>query len=261
MGSQNLSDWLSGLDEEPGLELDPDILRASQRAPFPSPQNEEPAKKEVPDWLSGLDNEKESDADSWQPPASTPDLQPVSIAPSDPLPDWLADSESADSGDDDDDLPPWLHREKYEEEGVPALAKPTSPTDWQPVESKQPVQQAPQQKVTQSIPTPSPMNVEKKKSAPKQAKPKKLEVSSGVGMLSQAKAELDRGDIPEALLHYGKLIKRGKNLEEIIRDLSDSLYRYPVEVNIWQALGDAYMRANRLKEALDAYNKAEELIR
>lgn len=260
MGSQNLSDWLSGLDEEPGLELDPEILRGSQRAPFPSPQNEEPVKKEVPDWLSGLDNEKESDTDSWQPPvssASTP-VEPVSIAPSDPLPDWLADSESSDSTDDDD-LPPWLHREKYEEEGVPALAKPTSPTDWQPVATQQTAQ--PQQKVTQNIPAPSLASVEKKKSAPKQAKPKKVEVSTGVGMLSQAKAELDRGDIPEALLHYGKLIKRGKNLEEIIRDLSDSLYRYPVEVNIWQALGDAYMRANRLKEALDAYNKAEELIR
>ncbi len=94
-----------------------------------------------------------------------------------------------------------------------------------------------------------------------QTKPKKAEGQSGVGLLSQAKSELDRGDIPEALLHYGKLIKRGKNLEEIISDLSESLYRYPVEVNIWQALGDAYMRANRLKEALDAYNKAEELIR
>ena len=34
---------------------------------------------------------------------------------------------------------------------------------------------------------------------------------------------------------------------------------YPVEVGIWQTLGDAYMRANRLKEALEAYNKAEEL--
>jgi cytochrome c-type biogenesis protein CcmH/NrfG len=34
-----------------------------------------------------------------------------------------------------------------------------------------------------------------------------------------------------------------------------------VEVGIWQTLGDAYMRANRLKEALEAYNKAEELIR
>ncbi|MBK8419945.1 tetratricopeptide repeat protein [Candidatus Villigracilis saccharophilus] len=80
-------------------------------------------------------------------------------------------------------------------------------------------------------------------------------------VLNQAKDELDRGDIPAALDHYGKLIKKGKNLEEAIRDLSESLYRYPVEVGIWQTLGDAYMRSNRLKEALEAYNKAEELIR
>jgi tetratricopeptide (TPR) repeat protein len=80
-------------------------------------------------------------------------------------------------------------------------------------------------------------------------------------VLEQAKGELDRGDIPTALDHYGKLIKKGKHLEETIRDLSESLYRYPVEVGIWQTLGDAYMRSNRLKEALEAYNKAEELIR
>ena len=58
-----------------------------------------------------------------------------------------------------------------------------------------------------------------------------------------------------------KLIKKGKHIEETIRDLTESIYRYPVEVGIWQTLGDAYMRANRLKEALEAYNKAEELIR
>ena len=67
--------------------------------------------------------------------------------------------------------------------------------------------------------------------------------------------------IPEALMHFGKLIKKGKHLEEVIGNLTESLYRYPVEVSIWQALGDAYMRENRLKEALEAYNKAEELIR
>ena len=48
---------------------------------------------------------------------------------------------------------------------------------------------------------------------------------------------------------------------DVIRDLRDALYRYPVEVSIWQALGDAYMRANRLQDALDAYTKAEELLR
>jgi tetratricopeptide (TPR) repeat protein len=87
------------------------------------------------------------------------------------------------------------------------------------------------------------------------------EASSPTIALNQAKGELDRGDIPAALAHYGKLIKKGKHLEETIRDLTESIYRYPVEVGIWQMLGDAYMRANRLKEALEAYNKAEELIR
>jgi tetratricopeptide (TPR) repeat protein len=79
--------------------------------------------------------------------------------------------------------------------------------------------------------------------------------------LSTAQIEMNRGDIPAALEHYSRLIKKGKWLEEIVRDLRDALYRYPVEVIIWQTLGDAYMRENRLQEALDAYTKAEELLR
>ncbi len=76
-----------------------------------------------------------------------------------------------------------------------------------------------------------------------------------------AESELGRGNIAAALDLYARLIRKGKSLEDIIRDLRDALYRYPVEVPIWQALGDAYMRANRLQEALDAYTKAEELLR
>jgi tetratricopeptide (TPR) repeat protein len=124
--------------------------------------------------------------------------------------------------------------------------------------------QSRQQQVEKSVPPPEPAGkpvMEKKKVPVKKAQPKKAEGQAGVNLLTQARTELDRGDIPEALLHFGKLIKKGRHLEEIISHLSDSLYRYPVEVSIWQALGDAYMRANRLKEALDAYNKAEELIR
>lgn len=79
--------------------------------------------------------------------------------------------------------------------------------------------------------------------------------------LGSAQTEIGRGNIAAALEIYSKLIRKGRSLEEIIRDLRDALYRYPVEVPIWQALGDAYMRANRLQEALDAYTKAEELLR
>ena len=93
------------------------------------------------------------------------------------------------------------------------------------------------------------------------AKQRQPEAQNVTVALNEAKSELDRGDIPAALEHYEKLIKKGKHLEETIRDLTESIYRYPVEVGIWQTLGDAYMRANRLKEALEAYNKAEELIR
>ncbi len=79
--------------------------------------------------------------------------------------------------------------------------------------------------------------------------------------LGDAQSQLGRGNIAAALDIYGKLIRKGKSLEDIIRDLRDALYRYPVEVPLWQSLGDAYMRANRLQEALDAYTKAEELLR
>jgi tetratricopeptide (TPR) repeat protein len=80
-------------------------------------------------------------------------------------------------------------------------------------------------------------------------------------VLISAQGELSRGNIPGAIEGYGKLIKKGNLLDEVIFDLRGALQRYPVEVTIWQALGDAYMRANRLQEALDAYTKAEELIR
>ena len=32
-------------------------------------------------------------------------------------------------------------------------------------------------------------------------------------------------------------------------------------MSVWQALGDAYMRASQVQEALDAYSKAEDLLR
>jgi tetratricopeptide (TPR) repeat protein len=181
---------------------------------------------------------------------------------------------------DDDDTPPWLHREKWEVE-EPQTPMPTSPSDWHPIEPKQPESTPvethkpfapqdvppPQPVLDQSaMPAPQPLAqlvvpAQKKKQLGLPARKPQPESLNVVVALNQAKGELDRGDIPAALAHYGKLIKKGKHLEETIRDLTESIYRHPVEVGIWQMLGDAYMRANRLKEALEAYNKAEELIR
>ena len=79
--------------------------------------------------------------------------------------------------------------------------------------------------------------------------------------LGAARAELARSNVPGAMETYEKLIKKGRLLDEVIFDLREALNRFPVEISILQALGDAYMRANRLQDALDAYTKAEELLR
>ena len=298
LSNQDLSDWLSGLDDEPGLNIDPELIRAPSRPPFPGqpvaampPVESQPVKSDLPDWLSDVDAapEAESEDDTWKESiepaatASVPTEEPAPVSLTADLPDWLkgVDEETPVAEQEGEDAPPWQHREQYEAE-MPQ-PKPTSPSDWHPLEPKpevvaqqqkqapvaQPVSIPPSpqtkaQPIMQNPPSPEPSEkprVEKKKPAVKAARPVKAEGPTNVNVLVQAKGELDRGDIPTALDHYGKLIKKGKHLEETIRDLTESIYRYPVEVGIWQTLGDAYMRANRLKEALEAYNKAEELIR
>jgi tetratricopeptide (TPR) repeat protein len=99
--------------------------------------------------------------------------------------------------------------------------------------------------------------------------PKPIMKPKGTGKLSmpmdpvlgQARNELAGSNLNGALESYARLIKKGRFLDEVIFDLRDASYRFPVDVNIWQSLGDAYMRANRLQDALDAYTKAEELLR
>jgi tetratricopeptide (TPR) repeat protein len=80
-------------------------------------------------------------------------------------------------------------------------------------------------------------------------------------MLEAARTELSGNNVNAALESYSRLIRKTRYLDEVIYDLREATYRYPVDVNIWQSLGDAYMRANRLQDALDAYTKAEELLR
>jgi cytochrome c-type biogenesis protein CcmH/NrfG len=264
LSQDDLSNWLSNLEDGDAQ---------------PVSSSTSSSKEDLPDWLSGLDANKEAPQQDFDvvesKPASGSTDGPATVrmegSPPAELPDWLQGL-NEDAGikpeevDDETDTPPWLHRESWEAEERTVEPTPIKSSDWHPIEPPKeepktvPVQQA---APVQSQPVQQPLS-QPKQPAPK-PQPKKAAAKQeplGVAaVLTQAKGELDRGDIPTALDHYGKLIKKGKHLEETIRDLTDSLYRYPVEVGIWQTLGDAYMRANRLKEALESYNKAEELIR
>lgn len=186
------------------------------------------------------------------------------------LPTWLRGLEVPETAaaTASDDMPNWL---KDEESEVPPPPAPTQPADWTP--------ETAQASFTPPASTPAATPEPYKKTAPKpELKPKaKVEMSAPAdkakvkrtGMLpplvdpglASARDALSRGEIPVALQSYGTLIRKGKLLEDITFDLKEALYRFPVEVSIWQALGDVYMRANRLQDALDAYTKAEELLR
>jgi cytochrome c-type biogenesis protein CcmH/NrfG len=80
-------------------------------------------------------------------------------------------------------------------------------------------------------------------------------------LLSEARRDLDGGQPAAAAVKYSTLAKKGHRLDTIIRELQETLYRFPVDIDVWQTLGDAYLRNDNLQEALDAYTKAEELLR
>lgn len=78
--------------------------------------------------------------------------------------------------------------------------------------------------------------------------------------LQKAWNSIAAGETDEAIYQYTQMINKEENLDEVIRDLQEAIGKFPMDVSLYQTLGDAYLRANMLQEALDAYNRAEDLI-
>ena len=224
--AEDVPDWLGGnLDATAGRR--PPVARESS--------GEHESAVDLPNWLADLDSAKRT-----APVASAPEV------PSANLPDWLQSGGEMTSEAASAYAIGRFPAEQFESPRDETIATgAVMDTRFsEPLGGPQPVSERPG-----------------REPLPSKTRPVSTISKVGVVSIGGAQAELGRGNIAAALDLYGRLIRKGKSLEEIIRDLRDALYRYPVEVPIWQALGDAYMRANRLQEALDAYTKAEELLR
>jgi hypothetical protein len=79
--------------------------------------------------------------------------------------------------------------------------------------------------------------------------------------LAEARTALGEGNLEAALGKYGDLIQSSQFLSQVIGDLQEITHRFPADVNVWQHLGDAHLRSDQVQEALQAYIKAEELLR
>ncbi len=79
--------------------------------------------------------------------------------------------------------------------------------------------------------------------------------------LFEGRSLLLEGNLPEAVSRYSRLIQDGSYLAEVIQDLQEAVFSHPVEIDLWQLLGDAYMQNDQLQDSLDAYTRAEQLLR
>ena len=292
--------WLKGLDEieekhpaAPAEEFDTAAWLKSLDEPEQEPITLDSTTDDLPAWMHRVGEEEAPEIESASQVEEVEAVEespvPVEESVSEDVPAWLSsleEEEQTPPTQESEDLPAWMRDETGEVVAEPTKIEPTRSADWKPVDEKkaEAVQTPPPAPKPAPEPTVAPKPETKpapkaKKAAPKkadEAKPaappepyKEPVTRRGTGMLTMpvdpilgsARAELSRSNIPGALETYEKLIKKGRFLEEVIYDLREALYRYPVEVSIWQTLGDAYMRANQLQDALDAYTKAEELLR
>jgi tetratricopeptide (TPR) repeat protein len=270
-----LPEWLQNIEQEETPVADAMLFEQETRiesiseTPAEEPVNTEEFKLEeesIPNWLADLDKEEE---------------KPVSVSADDDLPAWLRADETAPAAAEPTRATDWQPVEEKEEETQPEIIY--SPPLEEPEQPKiiysPPLEETPEpvaQKKSFQLPEelrveplrdePAPEPVEIRETMPSYQEPAARRVPGVIvpsvdPVLGMARNDLSRNNVNSALESYARLIKKGRLLDEVIYDLRDALYRYPVDVNVWQSLGDAYMRANRLQDALDAYTKAEELLR
>jgi tetratricopeptide (TPR) repeat protein len=240
--------WLEGIEREEGAdEAAEDNPPASAWVPA------EPLDVEQ---IPGLSVEEEVEPTTREASLSTeeaaaalaPPMSEEELAPIPPV------------SDSSEEMPDWL---KAALEETPGLSDGEAPPDWMAAAAiTQPALRA-----AQDVAEPEPLHASREAGPPGEQPPVGIEIAREIppegdqAVFEQAQIDLQRGNLDQAAAGYASLIKRGKMLDEAIFDLREGTYRHPVDVVVWLTLGDAYKRAGRLQEALDAYTKAEELLR
>jgi hypothetical protein len=75
-------------------------------------------------------------------------------------------------------------------------------------------------------------------------------------VLAHGRQRLAEGDLEGAAAALNHLVQGGRKLPEIITELEAATSSNPGATVLYRTLGDAYMRANQLQRALDAYRQA-----
>ncbi len=260
---EEVPDWLKRMATAPTIP----IAREAIDEAIGAPEIGEPAITPEPEAAAPVDEvaapppevaiPPEEPAAPEEPPAEP---EPVAEEPEEEVPEWLQAMAA--------EAPPTA----IEEEPVEPAAEPVMAQEIPPSAPK--VEEAPAEPVTEEEPAietapvpeaqvePQPAEAEEQPEAepvvaeaPPPTKPKAFDPDATLKLSRQAIAD---GDSSRASELYGELIKRKQALDSVIEDLKIALDRSPEDPALWQSLGDAYMKADRTSEAIDAYRKGME---
>ncbi len=231
-------------------DLQPEIEPERVAAPSdPEPQPTEPAADEIPDWLIAA-------AEQAEPPSDVPSELPAEFA--DSADELELDSEPAAS--DDEELPAEEPEPEFEASPSEELSGLEELDEIQPsdvaiedAEVSEPVAigvEPPKVEVTETEVAEEAESIAEGPSAP--------EVKKKEDHLERTRQALASGDTESAAEMYSDMIKRKDSLESVIEDLRIAVDRTPDNADLWQVLGDAYMRDDQTDEAIDAYRKGME---
>ncbi len=279
--AEEVPDWIKGLGEEPEAELAPEVPESAaapviEEVPVPTAPAEaaEENLDELPPWLLEMEQPEEGK----EAPAQYNESLEWQV---EELPDWL--KEITESETTEEAAPaeqPVSAAEIATAAVVAGLAKPDEAapreeTVEQPVELPQAETPAPIRVEAEPAPMAEKLRAETFETTPTEPQEPELvepvmqpepvravvQPDPAEAVLSGARTALNLGDSSQASGLYSRLIKQNYRVDEIIKDLQDALYRFPVDVDLWVTLGDAHSNTHDLQEALNAYTKAEELAR
>jgi tetratricopeptide (TPR) repeat protein len=220
--------------------------------------------EEAPDWLKELSPENTAQAEtieeSVDEAAKLVESQPETMDEDLGSVDWL-DSESEEAVETSPTIEPtWMPANEMGEQNEEPQAEAEPMMSAEEREPVPPVAQP----ATAAKSAPAPEPVAEPQGAKRQGGVRRrttlLDPEQVEDRLGQARQALSYGNIGDAVEAYGYMLRRRIRLDEVIADLRAALRRFPRQVTLWQALGDAYMRNNQLKDALECYTKAETLL-
>ena len=257
--------WLDELDsneDSSPSEESLDEAADEEESAVETPQAETPEDQQTPDWLKDLAEEAEY---STQPSG---EIQAKSL---EQAPEWLDDLQETDDLDEEEsaaeesapmDGSEFVAAEPEEAEtslleeiddSAPPL-QPEEESDWIPEAIKGEnetvlLREESDGKASEELESPQPVP----------EKPANVVKSESDG-LQIARQALNHDKLDDALAHYKKLLRNRDTLDDVLADLQAALSKHPKHVGLWQLLGDAYMGKDRLRDALESYTKAEDLL-